>query len=131
MIDQILRPHRDFSRAYIDDIIIYTKSKSLNEHFIHLNKVFRSLTEREICLSPQKSFLDYLIIQLLNQCVNVLELTTAEDKLAAIVNIKFPQALSALKKYLSMTDYLRQYILYYTAIIKPLQKRKTRLNYDL
>ena len=30
-----------------------------------------------------------------------------------------------------MTDYLRQYILYYTAIIKPLQKRKTQLNHDL
>ena len=30
-----------------------------------------------------------------------------------------------------MTGYLRQYIPYYTAIIKPLQERKTRLNHGL
>ena len=30
-----------------------------------------------------------------------------------------------------MTDYLHQYILYYTAIIRPLQKRKTQLNHEL
>ena len=63
--------------------------------------------------------------------MNALELVTAEDKLTVIVNIEFPWTLSALEKYLSMTDYLRQYIPYYTTIIKPLQKWKTQLNHDL
>ena len=59
IIDRILQPHRDFSRAYVDDIVIYTKSKLLNEHLVHLDKVFKSLSGKEICLSPQKSFLTY------------------------------------------------------------------------
>ena len=131
MIDQILQPHRDFSRAYIDDIVIYIKSKSLNEHLVHLNKVFKSLSEKGICLSSQKLFLTYPSVQLLGQCVDALGLATAEDKLAAIVNIEFPQTLSALKKYLGITGYLQQYIPYYTAVIKPLQERKMRLNHGL
>ena len=48
-----------------------------------------------------------------------------------IINIEFSCTLSALEKYLEMTNYLRQYILYYTAIIRPLQKRKMRLNHSL
>ena len=131
MIDRILRLHQGFSRAYVDDIVIYTKSKFLAEHLIHLDKVFKSLAEKGICLSPKKSFLGYPAVQLLGQCVNALGLATAKDKLAAIVNIKFPRTLSALEKYLGMTGYLLQYIPYYAAIIKPLQERKTRLNYNL
>ena len=131
MIDQILHLHRSFSRVYVSDIVVYTKLKSLEEHLIHLNKVFISLMKRGICLSAQKSFLDYPTIQLLGQHVDTLGLATAEDKLAAIVNIEFPQTLSALEKYLGMTGYLQQYIPYYAAVIRPLQERKTRLNHGL
>ena len=122
MIDCILQSHCNFFRVYVDDIVIYIKMKSLNNYLIHLDKVFKSLAERGICLFSKKSFLSYLTVQLLDQWVNVLELVTAEDKLTVIVNIEFPQTLSTLEKYLSMISYLRQYILYYTAIIKPLQK---------
>ena len=51
MIDQILHSHQSFFRAYIDDIMIYIKLKSLDEHLIHLNKVFIFLMKRKICLS--------------------------------------------------------------------------------
>ena len=122
IIDWILQPHCGFFRAYVNNIIIYIKSSSINDHLIHLNKVFKLLTEKGIYLSSKKSFLSYLTVQLLNQCVDTLELATAEDKLVIIVNIEFSRTLSALEKYLEMTDYLRQYILYYTVIIKPLQK---------
>ena len=122
MINCILQLNCDFFRAYVNNIIIYTKLKSLNDHLEHLNKVFNALVKKGICLFSKKLFLDYLTVQLLDQCVNALELTTAEDKLAAIVNIEFSHTLFTLEKYLGMTDYLRQYIPYYTAIIKSLQK---------
>ena len=87
--------------------------------------------KKKICLFSKKSFLDYLTVQLLDQCINALELITAEDKLITIININFLCTLSTLKKYLDMTDYLHQYIPYYTAIIRSLQKRKTQLNHEL
>ena len=66
MIDQILQSHCGFFRAYVDNIIIYIKMKSLNNHLIHLNKVFKSLAEKGICLFSKKFFLRYLTVQLLN-----------------------------------------------------------------
>ena len=126
MIDKVLRQQCRFVRAYIDDIVIF--SVMLKEHLQHLHKVFNVLTEKNICLSLKKSYLDYFSVKLLDQRVNTLELVTAVDKLAAITQLKFSKSLSALKKYLSLTEYLRQYILKYTAIVKPLQEQKTLLN---
>ena len=131
MIELILQSHCSFFRAYVNNIIIYTKMKSLDNHLIHLDKVFKSLAEKGICLFSKKFFLSYFTVQLLSQCVDTLELATAEDKLAAIVNIEFSHTLFTLEKYLGMTDYLRQYILYYTVIIRSLQKQKMQLNHSL
>ena len=78
-------------------------------------------------LSPRKSFLNYLSIRLLRQKVNILDLAIAEEKLSVITSLIFPITLSALEKYLGLTDYLRQYIFNYTTIVKSLQKRKTLL----
>ena len=126
MIDKILRPFRHFCRAYVDDIVIF--STSLKEHVRYLTLVFQALSEMNIHLAPNKAFLGYPSVHLLEQHVNALGLATAEDKLAAIRNLEFPKTLTALKRYLGMTGYLKQYVLYYSAIIKPLQERKTMLN---
>ena len=61
IIDCILQLHCDFFRAYVDNIIIYTKF-SLPDYIEHLDLVFKSLTEKGICLSSKKSFLDYLTV---------------------------------------------------------------------
>ena len=87
MIDCILQPHCGFFRVYVDDIVIYTKLHSLQDYLEHLNKVFKSLTEKDMSVL-KKSFLNYLTVQLLNQCVDILKLTIIKDKLITIVNIE-------------------------------------------
>lgn len=126
MTDRILRPHCDYSRAYVDDIVIF--SATLKEHLHHLRSVFGELADKGICLSPDKYFLGYPSVHLLGQRVNALGLATAEAKLAAITNLEFPRTLTQLEGYLGLTGYLRQYIPRYAAIVKPLQLRKTVLN---
>ena len=112
MIDHILEPYWDFFRVYINDIVIYMKSHTLCNHLEHLNKIFKLLTEKDICLFSKKSFLDYLTVQLLNQYVNTLELATAEDKLAVIINIEFSHTLFTLKKYLEiLTTFINIYLI--------------------
>lgn len=129
MIDRILRPFRHFCRAYVDDIVIF--STSLEEHIRHLTLVFEALAEMNIHLAPNKAYLGYPSVQLLGQHVDALGLATSEDKLAAIRNLEFPRTLSALERYLGMTGYLKQYVPHYSAIVKPLQERKTLLNKGL
>ena len=62
IINQILYLHQSFFRVYIDNIMIYIKLKFLDEHLIHLNKIFILLIERKICIFIQKSFLNYLTV---------------------------------------------------------------------
>ena len=129
MIDQILRPFQTFARAYVDDIVIF--SKSFEEHLEHLDQVFKTLSNYNICLAPEKSFLGYPSVALLGQRVDAFGLATSADKLAAIAQLAFPKTLRQLDHYLGLTGYLRQYVPYYAAVVRPLQQRKVALTRGL
>ncbi|KAI0998999.1 hypothetical protein K3495_g9197 [Podosphaera aphanis] len=128
-IDILLRKCRPFARAYIDDIVIF--SKSPEEHYFHLNHVFTILNSHNITLAPTKSFIAYPSVALLGQKVDALGMATAEDKLKAISSFILPENLRSLERFLGLTGYLRHYIPYYSAIIQPLQDRKTFLSKNL
>ena len=125
IIDNILREYKAFSRAYVDDITIYSMTKQ--DHIRHLHTVFATLNGMNIKLAPKKSFIGYPSIKLLGQRVDALGLSIAEEKLTAISQLEFPKTLKDLETYLGMTGYLRQYAPYYAQIAEPLQKRKTLL----
>ncbi len=125
MIDQVLQPHQAYSKAYMDDIVIY--SKSLLEHVDHLKAIFQTLYELNIALKPTKLFIGYSSVQLLGQKVDMFSLSTAKEKLQAISELEFPKLLKQLEIYLGMTSYLRQYIPFYAQVSAPLQSRKTLL----
>lgn len=118
MIDNILQNHRVYSRAYVDDITIYSMTKE--DHIRHLHAVFTTLNALNIKLSPKKLFMGYPSIKLLGQRVDALGLSTAEEKLAAISQLEFPRTLKDLETYLGMTGYLRQYAPYYAQMAEPL-----------
>ena len=124
-IDRVLRPFRNFARAYVDDVVIF--SRSLQEHHLHLSKVFSLFQSNGISVNPAKAFLGYPSVHLLGQKVNSFGLSTADDKLEAISQLNFPRTLSQLETYLGMTGWLRNYVPNYAAITKPLQDRKTLL----
>ena len=127
--DKLLRPHKDFAKAYIDNIVIY--SKTLQDHLNHLRTIFQLYRERKISLSPTKSFLGYPSVILLGQRVDSLGLTTSEEKLAAISALSFPHSLRDLEIFLGLTGWLRSSIPKYAQRAEPLQKRKTELTQQL
>ena len=99
----------------------------MNEHFEHLQDVFRILKKNNISINSKKAFFDYSSMTLLDQHVTSFELFTDESKLQTISNLKFSSILSQLKTYLELTEWFRQYIEKYVAISKSLQLRKTQL----
>ena len=105
MINKILRPYRHFYYIYVDDIVIFFTS--LKKHLSHLRLVFSTFKKINIHLSSQKSFLDYSFVQLLNQKIDILKLTTTKKKLIVITNFFFSRTLVQLKKYLNFIKYLR------------------------
>jgi len=98
-IDKLLRPY-SFARAYIDDVVI--ASKTLSEHIQHLHTVFELFTKVGISIKPSKAFLGYPSVRLLGQHVDSLGLATADEKLQAISQLKFPKTLKELETYLSL-----------------------------
>ena len=124
-IDIILRGHEAYSKAYIDDIVIFLTL--LEDHLQHLTTIFGLFVKHNVVLNPQKAYLRYPSITLLGQKVNGLRLTSSAEKVAAISNWKFPHNLKMLESYLGFTNWLRDYIPYYAQKVKPLQRRKTLL----
>ena len=127
--DKLLRPFKDFAKAYVDDIIVF--SHSLEEHLEHLERLLSMFREKRVNLSPGKSFLGYPSVRLLGQRVDALGMTTSEDKIKAISEKAFPEHLRDLETYLGMTGWLRHTIAGYAQVAEPLQKRKTLLTKGL
>lgn len=77
-IDIILRGHKAYSKAYINDIVIF--SATFEEHLAHLRTIFKLFVIHNVMLNPQKAYLGYPSIILLDQKVNRLEMTLATEK---------------------------------------------------
>ena len=122
-IDKILREVRAWARAYVDDIIC--EARSFSDLLEKLRILFDIFLEYNISIKSTKSFLNYPDVGLLGQRVNSLGLTTSEEKLRAIKHLTYPKTLGALKYYLGLTGYLRNYIHFYAQLAAPLQALKT------
>ncbi|SLM41263.1 probable transposable element [Lasallia pustulata] len=124
-MDNLLRPFKSFAKEYIDDIVVF--SRNLAEHAAHLQVLLELFQNARISLKGTKSFIGYPSATLLGQRVDRFGYSTAEEKIAALRNLKFPATLNALEIYLGMTGWLRQFVAYYAQILEPLQYWKTEL----
>ncbi|KAJ1100791.1 hypothetical protein NDU88_005866, partial [Pleurodeles waltl] len=52
LMDEILRPYRQHAAAYLDDIVIY--SKTWAEHMSHLEAVLGALRKAQLTANPEK-----------------------------------------------------------------------------
>jgi len=88
-IDQILkRLGFEFVLAYMDDLIIF--SKTFEEHLQHIAQTLDALAEVGLTVSEQKCQFGYTDIRLLGHKVSRLGLSTQEEKVAAIMELQFP-----------------------------------------
>ena len=110
-IDNIFRLYRQYVRAYVNNIMIF--NKTLKKHVQHLHAMFGLLNFKKMTLSLKKSFLDYSIVILLKQKINVFDFIVATDKIIAIQKLDFLYTLTNLKFYLKLTKYFCNYIFYY------------------
>lgn len=124
-IDLLLKDCRSFARAYIDDVVVF--SKILEEHKAHLHTVLSIFKRARICMNPTKSYIGFPSVRLLGQVVSAFGMTTAPEKTEAIAAWTFPKNLAKLESWLGATGWLRFYIPRYATIVKPLQDRKTLL----
>jgi hypothetical protein len=124
-MDHLLRPHRAFATAFIDDMIVFSDSAA--EHIRHLRTVFKLFQDKNISLSSKKSFLGYPSVELLGFRVDGLGLYNTSDRIKTIRELRFPATLQQLEKFIGLTGYLRHLIPRYSQRVNPLQRRKTAM----
>jgi hypothetical protein len=102
MINIILRLYRQFARYYVDDIVIFFKN--FEKYIEYLNTIFELFNRIEITFKNLKIYFGYSSIILLGQRMNELDMTCAENHIAAFKNFQFPQTLKNLEKYLGIIE---------------------------
>lgn len=125
----MLRPFKHFAKAFVDDIIVF--SHTLEEHLSHLRQIFELFRLKRVSLSPTKSFIGYPSVTLLGQRVDGPDMSTSQEKIQAITDLKFPETLRDLEIFLGLTGWLRSSIPCYAQLANPLQERKTLLTKGL
>ena len=71
---------------------------------------------KNITISPIKSFIKYLSIDLLGFCVNSFGYSTIANKVKVFYNLTFPNYLKVLESYIGITEFLYYLILYYAKL---------------
>jgi hypothetical protein len=124
-MDKLLKLHEEYPKSYIDDVLIYSDDFEL--HLRHLCAVFAEFSRSGLTLSPDKCYLGYHSLRVLGHVVDRFGLSTLEDKVSAIVSMRFPEYLHELELFIGLSGYYRHFIGRFAAIVEPLQSLKTRL----
>ena len=124
-MNKLLDDFKNFCRVYIDDIVLFFKI--FNEHVEHFRRLFVKLVELRIILNFEKTFLNYSSITLLEQKIDVFDLSTIQKRIVIIKVIRFSKNFKVLKIYLNLTNYQREKLVWYAQKTNILQKEKTRL----
>ena len=103
-----------FILVYVDDIIIFSKSKK--EHLHYLDRILQLLKDSGVTLSIAKYHFDYPSIKVLGHHVLWLGLSTVEEKTKVIRNLDYPRNLRDLETGLGFFRYYRKFVPYYSAI---------------
>lgn len=91
------------SLVYIDDVIVYTKTKE--EHFAALERVFEKLLAVGIKLHPEKSSFGQKAVDFLGYTVSTEGYVPIHSKVQAILAIERPETKTALKSFIGSVGF--------------------------
>jgi hypothetical protein len=118
-IDRILGTFRfDFAFAFIDDIVIF--SKSFDDHLTHVELVLDALLNVGMTLDEAKCHFCYKSIELLGHRISRFGLSTQAEKVAPINGLSFPRTIGQAMEILGTFNYYHEFIERYSEIALPL-----------
>ncbi|KAK3100349.1 hypothetical protein FSP39_018534 [Pinctada imbricata] len=105
---------------YIDDVLVY--SKSVAEHFGHLELVFQKLREANLTLQPSKCHFAATTVKYLGHVISNKGIKVDSDKTAAVATYPVPKSIKHVRSFLGMCNYYRKFIKNYSKIAAPLSR---------
>ena len=107
-----------FALIYIDDIIIF--SRSVEEHLVHLEEVFRRLRQANVKLNPKKCSFVKQKVEYLGHVVTPEGVSPNPDKVRVVQEFPTPTNLKELRNLLGLANYYRRFVKGFSHIANPL-----------
>ena len=111
---------RTYVEIYLDDITIH--SKTLEEHFKHIELVAEALKKAQLKIKPSKCRWVCEEIKLLGHVVSGGHVAMDPDKISAVQKRVPPKNLKQVQQYLGICNYYRRFIKDYARIAEPLTR---------
>jgi len=119
LMNDIFREFLDkFVVVYLDDILVYSKTKE--EHYKHLHQVLNTLRKHKLYAKISKCELFQTKVEYLGHYISDQGISVDERKVVAIKNWNIPTNLTELRSFLGLANYYRKFVLNYSTIASPL-----------
>ena len=126
LMDRVLRPHREYAAAYLDDIIIHSSTWEL--HLCHLEAVLGALRRAGLTANAKKCRMglnetDYLGFTIGRGCVR-----PQQGKVEKIKNWPQPATQKQLKSYLGLIAYYQKFVKNFATVAGPLYEMTRQIH---
>ena len=120
LIDKVLMGCSSFAMGYLDDIIIFSKTKE--EHLQHLEEIFVRLRKFGLKMKREKCSFFKKHIQYLGHLVSERGFEPLPEKLESIRKMPAPRTAKEVKQFLGLIGYYRKLVPCFADISRPLTK---------
>ena len=107
-MDIVLSQLFDCSSAYIDDVIIF--SRSFEDHLVDLDNVLSALSSHGFTIKPSKCVWAARSVEYLGFEVGKGKLSVPEARIQSISSITLPQTIKQLRSFLGTIGYYRRFV---------------------
>ncbi|GKB40278.1 putative reverse transcriptase domain-containing protein [Tanacetum coccineum] len=119
LMNRVCKPYLDkFVIVFIDDILIYSKTKE--DHEVHLRLVLELLRKEKLYAKFSKCEFWLQEVHFLGHVVNQSGIHVDPSKIEAVKNWKAPTTSSEIRSFLGLAGYYRRFIANFSKIAKPL-----------
>ena len=119
-IEYILRDCAEFVLVYVDDLIVV--SRSVEEHAVHLQRVFETLNAAHVRVSVKKCVFGVRKLRLLGFVIDGQSRALDPAKVSDLVHLARPTTGKQVQALLGLAGYLRECIPLYAKIVAPLDE---------
>jgi hypothetical protein len=117
-VKEILRPIRDFTKSYVDDMAVHSDSWDL--HLRHITEYLTAIRTSGLTLSLKKCEFANSEIKFVGHIIGSGYRRADPDKVAAIELLKQPEIKKQVRQLLGLFSFLRAYIPNFAHTAKPL-----------
>ena len=118
MMNYVLRDCQEFSKAYIDDVVIF--SKNWEEHLEHLWRVFSQLQQAGLTAKLKKCYFGGNQVHYLGHVIGGGRVQPEPGKIKAVQDYPRPVTKKDIRAFLGLVGYYRRFIPNFASIAVPL-----------